>query len=494
MPARRPSQRAAAAAVATAVAAALVASPTAAALPSAAGALNVTTLVHATNPRTWYGDVSVAMLGPADPVLLLSSWVYKPSLVEAFRPSHNATRPVWATNVSSDYTYETLYVATAVPYGGSGGPAPPAVDTLLLWSYKPQPMVGPLRLFGVNSAVRPNLETLEGVAWSLELSSTAMNVNLWTDSSWFELSDDGAVAVAWALDSLGASTVWGIDAVHGKVAWNTTISVNASEADYAYSYGVALSADGRWAIYDAGVVGVTNQTLYIVDSATGVLRGGAPPVQSVGLINGVISHDGGYTIANMDPTQPELTVFAWSPAGAGGYAPVASVTGPNPSGSTGGGQGWYLVSASFGYDPPSGRTILGAVWLTADLSGTYAIGVWDVAALASGPIASVNYTAVQSTMAVDEAEISCAGLLCAVAMNTPVSDASMPTIWVLSAEGDGATWSANTPGSMLSVDVNVGLGAAGARTYYVGVAGCATESVCTKPGADAYLLRVSGAQ
>ena len=33
-------------------------------------------------------------------------------------------------------------------------------------------------------------------------------------------------------------------------------------------------------------------------------------------------------------------------------------------------QGWYLVSASFGYDPPSGRTILGAVWLTADLTGT----------------------------------------------------------------------------------------------------------------------------
>jgi hypothetical protein len=166
------------------------------------------------------------------------------------------------------------------------------------------------------------------------------------------------------------------------------------------------------------------------------------------------------------------------------------VNGPNPSGSA----GWVLAGASFGFDPPSGRTILGAVWLTADLAGTYAIGVWDVAALASGPVASVNYTSVQATMAVDEAEISCAGLLCAVAMNTPVSDSSLPTIWVLSAEGDGATWSAATPGSMLAVDVNVGVDAAGARTYYVGVAGCATESVCTKPGADAYLLRVGGAK
>ena len=74
----------------------------------------------------------------------------------------------------------------------------------------------------------------------------------------------------WVLDGLGSTTVWGIDAVRGTIAWNTTIAVNASEADYAYSYGVALSADGKWAIYDAGVVGVTNQTLYVVDSATGV--------------------------------------------------------------------------------------------------------------------------------------------------------------------------------------------------------------------------------
>jgi len=76
-----------------------------------------------------------------------------------------------------------------------------------------------------------------------------------------------------------------------------------------------------------------------------------------------------------------------------------------------------------------------------------------------------------------------------------VVDGTLPTTIILSAEGDGAAWSTATPGSMLSVDVNVGTDAAsGARTYYVGLAGCTTLGVCTKPGADAYLYRVSGAQ
>jgi hypothetical protein len=169
---RAPAAAAAAALAALALASlarpAAAAAAAAAASSSSSSSLNVTTLVHAQNRATWYGDASVAMLGPADPVLLLSSWVYKPSLVEAFRPEHggggNASTPAWSTNVSSEYPYETLYVATATPYGGSGGPSPPAVDTLLLWSYKTQPMVGPLKLFGVNSGVRPNLDTLEGVA------------------------------------------------------------------------------------------------------------------------------------------------------------------------------------------------------------------------------------------------------------------------------------------------------------------------------------------
>lgn len=473
----------------------------AAAAPSAAASLNVTLLARVQNARTWYGDVAVAMLGPADPVLLLSSWVYKPSLVESFRPAqpgHNASAPVWSTNVSGNYTYETLYVTSAVPFGGAGGPVLPAVDTLLLWSYKPPQapgaLGGPLVLYGVHSGTRPNLDTLEGVAWRTELSATAVNVNLWTPDTWMQLSDDGAVAVAWVFGGLGEFTVWGLDGQTGRVAWNNTISYNASVANYAYSTGAALSGDGKWAIYDTGIAGTTNQSLIVVDSATGRPRGPAP-VQSVGIIDGVLSHDGAYTIAHVDTSQPELTVFAWSPAGAGGYVAAGSVTGPNPSGSTGGGAGWYLVGAAFGFDPASGRTIVGAVWLTADLTGTYAIGVWDVAKLAAGPVAAANYTSVQSTYAVDEAEISCAGLLCAVAMNTPEVDGALPTTIILSAEGDGAAWSAATPGSMLSVDVNVGTdGASGARTYFVGVAGCTTLGVCTKAGADAYLWRVAGAQ
>lgn len=188
------------------------------------------------NNRTWWGDVSIAMAGPADPVLLLSSWVFKPALVEAFRPAKAGSTRIWATNVSGDWERETLYVASTVPYGGAGGPAPPAVDTLILWNAKDlNQMTGPLILFGTSSQTAPDLDGGKGVAWNITLNAQSANVNLWVPMTWIALADDGSTGVAWIMDGLGATTVVGFNGQTGAVTWNNTISVNATYAQYAYS-------------------------------------------------------------------------------------------------------------------------------------------------------------------------------------------------------------------------------------------------------------------
>lgn len=457
----------------------------------ALASLNVSQLLRVQDAKTWWGDVSIAVAGPADPILMLSSWVYKPALVEAFRPAKTGTERYWSTNVSSVYERETLYVTSAAPYGLSGAVKAPAVDSLIMWNAKESGITGPLRIYGVNSATKPDLQGANGVAWNVTLDAESSNVNLWTSQTVMALADDGSTAVAWILDDLATVTVVGLNGQTGALAWNRTISYNDSVAQYAYSYGADLSADGKFAIFDTGLAGITNQSLFIVDIRDSVLRGPAP-VQSVGLINGRLSHDAAYTVAVMDPLNPEATILQWND-GSAAYVPIGTISGPNPSGSSGAGQGWFMY-ANFGFDPVSSTTIFGAVWITADLTGTTAAGVWDVARLSAGPLASYNYTSSQDQIAIDEAEIACAGLLCAVALNALTVNGTLPTVVIMSAEGDGASWSTVTPGSMLSVDVNVGADASGAREYYVAAAGCSTPSVCSDQGADAYLWRVSGAK
>jgi hypothetical protein len=464
------------------------------ALPAlAAGALTATQLLHVHDPSTWFGDVALSLAANGgDPIVLLSTWVYGKAEAEAWRPSASTTQPAWRTNVSAATRYETLYVAS----NGGGGASTAEADALILWNSKPQPMVGPLRLFAVNSAVAPDLTGSgggDGVVWNATLSGDAQNVNLWVPYTWMALAPGAAAAVGWILGDLGNTTVVGLDAA-GRVTWAHSLVVSGANAQYAYSYGVGLSGDGAWAVYDGGIEGVTNQSIYVVDAATGAARGkpgagGDGAVNSVGLIQGKLSHDGGYTFTADDVSGPHATIHAWD-AGAQQYRPVGGVTGPLPPGGAPGST-WFVAGAAFSFDAASGKTLFAALWLPDSLTGATSFAVWDAANLAAGPLANFTQAGDTNNMAVDSAEVACAGLLCAAAMMTPTGGANgtVPTLAVLAGDGSGGVWTAVSPGSQLAVDVRAA--ASGGGTYYVATAGCDTRSVCTKAGADAYLWRVT---
>lgn len=460
----------------------------AAALPAlAAGTLNATQLLHVHDNKTWFGDVALSIAADGgDPIMLLSTWVYGGAEVEAWRPSKSASEPAWRTNVSRVTKYETLYVVS----NGGGGSSTSAVDALILWNSKPQPMVGPLRLFAVNSAVAPDLRGGDGVVWNATLSDDANNVNLWMPYTWMALAPGGTAAVGWIEASLGNTTIVGLDGA-GRRTWSHSLLANGSEAQYAYSYGVGMSGDGAWAVYDGGVEGLTNQSIYVVDVATGDARGkpgagGDGAVNSVGLIQGKLSHDGGYTFTVDDVSGPHATIHGWD-ADSKQYRPVGSVTGPLPASGTSG--TWFAAGASFSFDAASGKTLFAALWLPDSLVGATSFGVWDVANLGAGPLANFTQNGDTNNMAVDSAEVACAGLLCAAAMMTPRANGTVPTLAVLAGDGSGGVWTAVSPGSQLAVDVRAVPGQAG--SYYVATAGCDTRSVCTKAGADAYLWQVT---
>lgn len=201
---------------------------------AASSALNVTQVLRVQNDRTNWGDASIAMAGPADPILMLTSWVYKPALVEAYRPAKAGSAPVWSTNVSSEHTYETLYVTSTVPYGGAGAPKDPGVDTLIMFNEKPTGISGPLWLYGTSSLTGAALDGGKGAAWSLLLNPTSDTVNGWSPHSWMALSDDGAAGVAWMYNDSPTYSIVGFNGQSGALLWNNTLTFNASDASYAY--------------------------------------------------------------------------------------------------------------------------------------------------------------------------------------------------------------------------------------------------------------------
>ena len=98
----------------------------------AAAAPNVSLLVHAHDARTWYGSAAIGLLGPSDPVLLTSTWVYAPEEIVAYRPSVSATNASWRLDTSKDGRYQTWSVGTAASAGASGE----RIDSLAFWNEK----------------------------------------------------------------------------------------------------------------------------------------------------------------------------------------------------------------------------------------------------------------------------------------------------------------------------------------------------------------------
>jgi hypothetical protein len=453
-------------------------------------------LSHIIDPRTWYGDSAVGgNVAAGDPVFMTTSWVYPPVEALGFRPA--AGPAPWKTDTTKDLTYQTLLVDTAPSvYGGAAGSAAAPVDSLMMWVEKPSGIVGMCTLVGFNSgaAPQPDAPTPPAGTWKTRLPMPCLNVNLWSPYSAFDVSADGKTAVAWVLQSTGANTtVYGLDAATGAIAWSRDFGVDAGDADYFLSYGVTLAAGGRWAVYDQGVVGLTDHFLYVLDAATGATRDVVP---SAVAIQGALSPDGAYLYTAPQEGAALFQVHKFNDA-AGAYAPVGGPGAPPlPAGSDG--ETWYFVDGVFSVDAAANRTLLAAIWIAESLSGNGVFALFDADRAADGPLAVHLLTTLNNDMAIDGGAVACDGPVCAAALEAGAINGTAPTVVVLSAVGvaPGAAappvFTAVTRGSMNSVSVAAGRAVNGtAAVYFVGAAGCTTNAICTAPGAEATLWELT---
>ena len=373
--------------------------PTAAA---AAAPANVTLLQHAGDPATWFGSVAIALRSPTDPIMMVTSWVFAPEELVAYRPSTANASAAWRVDTTADLTYQTLYI------GSSGAPLPGRVDSIAFWNMKPHGIVGDCALIGFHSDAAPDLTGKASPNnWRVNVSSNCQNINGWVPFTRFGLSRDGATAIAWIQDSDENVTVYCYDGQTGAARWKHVFPAPATERSFAVSFGAEISEDGRWVTVDYGIETVSPQFLYVLDASSGALR--CDPVPSKGLLQATLSPDGDYLMELMDELSGAMSVMRFN-ATSHAYEVVGTVQPPSPPVS----HGWTLGGSAFSTD--GNTTYAGLAWFDTNLAGTSVVAMWDVGSLSS-PVAAVVVPPVDGDdIAVASASISCDGALCAAAL------------------------------------------------------------------------------
>lgn len=371
----------------------------------ASGAFNVTLLVHASTNLTWFGSTGIALQGPRDPILLTSSWVYDPAEIVAYRPSVDPVHAAWRLDTSPGR--ETWSVATAAV----AGPVGEAVDAVAFWNVKGAEGVdGACTLVGFNSARAPVPSGGKGT-WVLDLmTSGCTNVNLQVPWSRFAISDDGETAVAWTQGDSGSVTIYAVNAQTGVLRWK--VDVPAKGGDYFTSYGVDISADGRWVVYDEGVVG-SGQTYHVLSSVDGKPR--AAPVLGQTAMAADMSADGSLLATNDDTQNPgpgAFSVWRWNGTQ---YALSGSAQCPVDAGS----HGWILGQYSFGTDLSTNITYIGVGWFDTTLVGDSVVAMYDARNL-SAPLAVAVSKPKSSSMSNAGIVVACDGALCVGGLWTQV--------------------------------------------------------------------------
>lgn len=435
------------------------------------------TLFSYRSREAWFGSSAIALQGPADPVFMASTWVYKPEEIAGWRPKKNATAASWTVDTTRDLTYQTLYVAApgAAPISG--------VDSLAFWNLKPGGIDGVCVLLGFNSADGPDVSLgppSPGKRWHVNLTSDCANINGAVPWSRFALSDDGATAVAWVQAASGSVSVLAFDGQTGAARWRKDVPCGTpGECMYFLSYGADVSGDGQFVVFDEGVVGAGPHKLHVLSAADGAER--CAPVLSPDAQTAHVSPDGGFMFSSDDAGAPSTGAFstwAWN-ASARAYVRAGSAL-PPLADSDG---GWQLAQYAFSQDD-AGRTYVGVVWFGASLTGPSVLALYDAAAPGAGAVA---WTHTLPLPGVDQANagavVDCAGSVCAAGFYTQKAGGPQATVVAVSAEAPGAVWNYTTPGSVDAVSV---ARAAGAESYYVLTAGCTSSSVCTEPGGDVY--------
>jgi hypothetical protein len=441
-------------------------------------------------PSAWFGSSCISFPATgADPMMLASTWVYPPSELLGFRPSHSSSAPVYTDDTTRDLQFQTLSLSspgTLLP--------PSAVDSLAFWNRKPSGPDGQCILLGFNSAAGPALGLAPAPStWHYNLSSDCNNVNLQVPWSRFALSDDGATAVAWVQGSAGSLTLLALEGQSGRLRWSKHVPCGTPEqCQYFLAYGVDISGDGRFVVYDEGVEGgAAPHLLHVLHAADGSPR--CPPLQSPGALPGHLSPNGDYAMTSLEdpgsgaPPTGRFAVWRWSPA-ASAYQRLpgnGSVPLADPAG-----HGWLLAQYAFSTDPATGEPLLGLVWLDASLLGPSVVAMYNASAVGAGPLASAHTLPLPgSDIANAGAVIDCAGSLCAAGLYTQQVGGPQPTLLVLEAHSQHAAYNFTTQGSVDSVTVARQPGSS--SVYYVLATGCTSVGVCTQPGGDLVGLKLT---
>ena len=442
----------------------------------AAAAPNISLLVHASDARTWFGSVAIAMAQRADPILMVTSWVFPPEELVAYRPTAGAGA-AWRVDSTSVMTYQTLYIASS----GSVAPSS-AVDALAFWNEKPGGIIGTCSLIGFNSQAAPSLNGSGSHVWRASLSTTCGNINGWTPFTRHMLSSDGSTAVAWVQAGNLDVTVYAFDGQTGKPRWTRTFPAPPPPDDqYFDSLGVELSADGKWVVVDEGLGGGSGiQRLHVLSAVDGTPRCG--PVGSPAFMQGTLSADGAYLLS-LDNDQTGVVAVHRFNATTVAYDRIGQALPPLDAPSS---AGWQLGAAALTTDA-AGKTFAGLAWFDGALAGSSLVAMFDVENMTTPAVVYAVAPVAGDDIAVASTAIECDGGICVAGFWCQVVNGTQPTVAVISPASPATPLLAFTsPGSVDAVDIV----SAGAGVYYISAAGCSTYGVCTDPGSDAYLWRL----
>jgi len=466
-----------------------------AALPARASpalTAHVARVAYAADARTLFGSTAVIpRTNASDPALLTSSWVYDPLEIVA-TDGGGSGRALWRLDTS-----KLGRQMWSVRGGAFAAFAPGQLNAAAHWIEKDSGVTGNCSLAVFDAARSP--EAAGGNGWRVTLlAETCALANLaLSPASYVDLSVNGSLVAAMAVDVKGNVTVSAFDAQTGRRRWSRSVAPAAGQRDYFTYSGVHVSANAQlvtWACGELGSAGAIRQ--YIVSAEDGT--DAAPPVRADAALEPPLSPDGEYTAASYTaPCGGERARVLRRNATSGAFEPVGGFIEGPATGAAAGLEGpvagaaaapcWYLAQAALSFDYMSAKTYASFAWSSTTLDAA-AITMHDVDDLAGPPVASyVSPVAPSGDTDTSGATLACFERLCVFggyAGNRVVQ----PTVVLVDASAAGAVWQATTNGSVIGVSVAPGYVP---ETYYISASGCTTPGLCTGPGAEASLWTVS---
>jgi len=451
-------------------------------------AFNITLIQHSHVKDTWYGSVTIGMQALDDPIMMVSTWVYPPVEIHAFRPNQPSKN--WKFNTTTDFKYQTLLVSSTGVITNSTS----IVDSIIYWLQKPEGPAGNCSLIGFNSGIAPSVPNPSlpigsaGKTWQTYLPVVCMNVNSWTPFTTFDLSQSLTTAAGWVMDNDGNYYIFVLDAQTGALKWMKEFPAPNDQGFV--SFGVVVSDSGNWILYDDGVEGLSDHFYYIYSAADGTLRDVIPSNEHCQVS---ISYDGDYVFTTGGNGNLGITVHQYNEQ-AGAYVEMGEGIVIPPVDT----DAYYFFQGTFAIDKVNNRTLVAGIWASTTLDGNGVAAVFDIAQLSKGPIAQYNFTGVENNdIAFDGAVIKCTNTVCVIGLQCQVVNGTKPTVIVLDVSGNPGDMTPPiftyvTPGSMNSVAIVEGKDKVTNKdVYYFAAGGCDTYGVCVAPGADAYIWELS---